>query len=354
MINLTTKVSSKIAERFAAESYTHDICGTDYEFTGARTIKVMSVDTVPENEYQRSGNNRYGTPVDLGDTVQELTMAKTGAFTMVIDKLNGSDQAIEKSAARAIKRQTDEVSIPNTDKYRIKRWCEQANVVILASAAPTKATIVEMIFEAATEMDNRNVPKANRTLLIPASNYMKLALSDEFIKLEKLGEKAVSKGDVGTLDNMRVKKVPDSYFPNGVHFMIKVKNATVDPMKVNSTKVHQDPPGIAGALIEGLRYYDAFVLGAKGDGVAVCGSSDFVLAAPTIAVSAANKATITAVAGVEFHYTTDGTNPRYSTTAKVYTAAVDLNEGETFKAVGFKDGAAGILGEAEAKAAAAS
>ncbi len=350
MINLTTKVSSKIAERFAAESYTQSLCGTDYEFTGAKTIKVMSVDTVPENEYQRSGTNRYGTPVDLGDTEQELTMSKTAAFTMVIDKLNGSDQAIVKSAARAIRRQTDEVSIPNTDKYRIKRWCEGANVVILADAAPTKATIVEMILAAATEMDNRNVPKTNRTVLIPASNYLKLSISDEFIQLEKLGVKSVSTGDVGMLDNMKVKKVPDSYFPKGVHFMIKVKSATVDPMKVNSTKVHQDPPGIAGALIEGLRYYDAFVLGAKGDGVAVCGSADFILAAPAITVSeSTHKATVAAVAGVEFHYTTDGTNPRYSDSAKVYTGAVDLAQGETIKVVGFKDGAVGILAEAEYK-----
>ena len=35
------------------------------------------------------------------------------------------------------------------------------------------------------------------------------------------------------------------------------------PYKIADAKVHEDPVGVSGALIEGRHYYDAYVLGAK-------------------------------------------------------------------------------------------
>ena len=37
--------------------------------------------------------------------------------------------------------------------------------------------------------------------------------------------------------------------------------------KLDDYKIHQDPPGINGNLVEGRVYYDAFVLDAKKDGI---------------------------------------------------------------------------------------
>ncbi|MFR5103276.1 MAG: FN3 associated domain-containing protein [Christensenellaceae bacterium] len=39
-----------------------------------------------------------------------------------------------------------------------------------------------------------------------------------------------------------------------------------------------------------------------------------------------------------FYYTTDGTDPRYSKSAQVYSAEVTLAAGQTIKAYGKKDG----------------
>lgn len=39
--------------------------------------------------------------------------------------------------------------------------------------------------------------------------------------------------------------------------------ATVAPTKLEEYKVHQDPPGISGELVEGRIVYDAFVLDNK-------------------------------------------------------------------------------------------
>ena len=70
-INYTEKYASKIAERFHLGSLTDSACGHDYDFVGAKTVKVYSVDTVALNDFNRTaGSNRFGAVANLGDTVQ--------------------------------------------------------------------------------------------------------------------------------------------------------------------------------------------------------------------------------------------------------------------------------------------
>ncbi len=351
-INYATKYATKVAERFKLGSITDADCGHEYTWTSpkSKTIKVGSVNTVPETEYQRSGDARFGPTHDVGDTLQEMTCKQSPAFSFTIDALDGTDQAIEKSAARALRRQLDEVTIPNMDKHRIKKWCMGANVVIQAAAAPTKSTIAEMIIDANAAMTDRLVPLAGRTIYIPTKYYKLLKQNPDYLGVDSLGKEALTKGVVGEFDGAKVKPVPSSYMPKGVYFMIKYKGSSMDPVKLQQYDILPKVKGFSGPVVQGVTYYDSFVLGTKGDGVAVCGSADLILAAPAITVSeSTHKATVAAVAGVEFHYTTDGTNPRYSDSAKVYTGAVDLAQGVTIKVVGFKDGAVGILAEAEYK-----
>lgn len=69
-------------------------------------------------------------------------------------------------------------------------------------------------------------------------------------------------------------------------------------------------------LLEGRQYYDCFVLGAKSMGVYAevnTGSGGgVVLAAPAVTAAGA----VTVAEGATAFYTTDGTDPRYSLTAK--------------------------------------
>ena len=128
-----------------------------------------------------------------------------------------------------------------------------------------------------------------------------------------------------------------------MYFFIKYKGCTVDPVKLAQYDILPKVKGYSGPVVQGVTYYDSFVLGAKGDGLAICGSASAILAAPTMAI-ASHKVTITAADGVVFKYTTDGTNPRYSTTAQIYTAAVTLTDGQTMRAIGTKDGSVGMEG----------
>ena len=93
-INLAEKYSKKVQERYAAKSRTDSYAGHDYDFTGVKTIKIYSVDTVPMTDYTRSGTSRFGNLTELGDAVQEMTLAKDRAFTFSIDNGNKNITAV--------------------------------------------------------------------------------------------------------------------------------------------------------------------------------------------------------------------------------------------------------------------
>lgn len=272
-VNYTTKYASKIAERFSKGSITAAGAGNDYDFVGAKTVKVYSVDTVALTDFNRTaGSNRFGAVTNLGDTVQEMTCSQDKAFTFAIDAGDMSDQAIDKAAGKALRREIDEVINPTVDKHRLAKWAEGAGTVYKtgSTAKLTKSTILGAIISTGGEMSNGLVPEEGRTLYIPNRNYILALQADVITHLEKLGNEAVEKGVVGMIDNCKVVRVPDSWFPTDVEFIIKHKNATVDPIKLQNYDVLTKVQGFDGPVVQGRVYFDSFVLDAKKEGVAVC------------------------------------------------------------------------------------
>ena len=117
-INYAVKHAPQIDERFSAASITEPAVNKDYDFIGAKTVVVHSVPTVPMNDYQRSGASRYGTPAELEDAVQELTLSQDKAFTFTVDKGNEADDPAL-NAGKALDRQITEVIAPMVDRYRL-------------------------------------------------------------------------------------------------------------------------------------------------------------------------------------------------------------------------------------------
>lgn len=337
-IYLHEKYSKQVQEAYRKESVIKGLLSNDYDFTGNKTVKVSTISTVPLVDYVRNGANRYGTPSELEDTVQELTLSQDKAFTFTIDKGNNADQNGIKGAGKALHRQIKDRNVPLMDAYALNVIAHKGGT-IFGGAAPTKTTIVERIADGTVALDDGEVPSTGRSLLISAAMYKILRLSPEFIGTEKLAVESLKKGQVGEFDGMPVIKVPKGRWPAAVNFMIVHKDAGCIPVKLDDTKIHQDPPGLSGHLVEGRQYYDCFILGTKSSGVYVDvdTSAGSIVAKPVIAI-ASNKATITAVTGVTFKYTTDGTDPRYSVSAEIYSGEVTLTAGQTFKAYGEKNG----------------
>lgn len=342
-LDYTTKYASQIAERFKKGSITNSAAGNEYDFTGARSVKIYSMVTAALVDYQRSGA-RFGSVTDLEYTTQEMLCTQAKAFTKHLEALDNSDIAVESAAGKFLRMELDEVVTPTMDKYRLKKWTMGAGTLKQMSAAPTKSTIVGDIMDLKGLMGDNLVPDSNLTLYIANKYYIMLKQADAVVQLEGMGTSAVEKGVVGTFDGMKVVPTPSSWLPGGVYFLIKAKGTTADPVKLAQYDVIQKSVGYSGPVVQGLAYYDSFVIGAKSVGIGVAGSSDAVLAKPVLAI-ASHKVTVTAVTGVDFQYTVDGTDPRSSTTAaSLPTGGVTLSEGQTLRCVGIKDGCVGLEG----------
>ena len=268
-INYATKYHSKVAERFKKASITNAAAGNEYSFVGAKTIVVSSVDVVELTDYNReAASNRFGAVANLGDTKQEMQMTQDKSFAFAIDAGDQSDQAIDKAAGKALRREIDEVVIPTLDKYRLAKWAAGAGNVV-TDAALTKNTILGAIIRVGGELSNDLVPEEGRTLYIPIRNYQLLVQAEAVVQLEKTGTAAVERGVVGTIDRNKVVPVPDGWFPEGVEFMVKYKGCSVDPVKLQNYHIRKDAQGFDGPVVEGRIYFDSFVLDAKKNGIGV-------------------------------------------------------------------------------------
>jgi len=116
-------------------------------------------------------------------------------------------------------------------------------------------------------MSDEKVPVAGRTLFIPELTFVKFRLADVVMAADGIATGNIQNGYRGNIDGMRVVTVPASLWPTGYNFIIKLKSATVDPVQLREYKIHTNPPGINGNLVEGRVIYDSFVLDTKAKGI---------------------------------------------------------------------------------------
>ena len=273
-VNIQAGTLKKWVQRWNEKSIVAGKSSDAFSFEGVKTLKVLTVATTALGDYTRSGTSRYGTPTDVQDTEQTLSITQDKAFARVIDKGDNSSQYMLKQAGRVMKEYIDKQVVPMQDKRCILEWCKgYGQAITIETTGLTKANIVEKLFAVNTLFINNSVPFENAYLYIKASEYTKLRLSPEFIGVDKLAAESLTKGVVGEVADFKVVKTPDSYFPDGISFLVAQKDCVLAPNKINDTNIHSNPPGINGHLIEGRFLYDAFVLTELKNGVVVGGTA---------------------------------------------------------------------------------
>ena len=336
-INLAGKYEKKIAEKFTRSSFVAPNASDDFSFEGVRSVSIYTPQTVGINDYVREGLNRFGTPNEMQDEVQVLTLSQDKGFSITIDRGNNSDQMMVKNAGRMLNMQIAERVVPFMDQYALNAFAHQAGQ-IKGVQAPSKETIVGMIFDGAYALDNALVPEDGRVLYLPACYYNMVRLSAEFQGVDALAGRALEKGCVGTIADMKCIKVPDRYFPEGVYFIIAYRGSVIFPCKLKTARILTDVQGIDGAVLEGRNYFDAFVIGAKADGVYVAADESIVAAVPEVSLSDSTATVTSQTSGATIRSTVDGSDPRYSKTAQTYPAPVALGDGEVLRAFSEKTG----------------
>ena len=263
-VNYASKYSGAVDERFKLGAITTPIVGDDYDFTGVNAVNVYSVPTVALTDYSTSGSSRYGTPTELQNNIQTLTLTRDRSFTFTIDRRSNIDTQMTLEAGKALAREIDEVVIPEIDMYRLAKIIASAGT--LAQTTVTKLNAYETFLDGVNALTNAKAPTAGRVAYIGTKFYKSIRLDESFIKSSDLGQDMLLKGQVGMLDGIPLILAPDSYYPSAYeafNFLITHKIATVSPIKLADYKIHDNPPGINGWLVEGRFYYDAFVLNNK-------------------------------------------------------------------------------------------
>lgn len=270
-INYAEKYSPQVDERFKLGSLTTALVNNAYDWLGVATVKVYSVPTAEMNDYTLTGSNRYGTPAELNNEVQEMTLAKDRSFTFTIDKKSEDDTMGVMAAGAALARQIDEVIIPEIDTYRISKLVAGAPTAnVIKDIAVTKANAYEKFLAVQEILDNKKVPTGGRICMCTPGYYNMLKLDEAFTKKGDMATKIAINGLVGEVDGVYIIKAPKSYFSENVNFLITNPIVMPAPIKLTEYKIHDDAPGISGHLVEGRIRYDAFVLDQKKDAIGVC------------------------------------------------------------------------------------
>lgn len=266
-INLASKYSNKVDERFSLLSLTENIgLSKDYDWSGVATVTAYSIDTAPLNNYTRTGASRYGVPAELGDTKKDYTLTQDKGFTYTIDRGNYNDQMMVKEAGKSLARQIKEVVTPTIDIYRMGVWSATAIANgKTATAAITAANAYIKLLDAQEALDEAKVPVTGRICFATPKYFNFLKQDNTFIKASEISQKMLINGQVGEVDGVKIIKAPSSYFPANHAFILMHPSCSIAPKKLEDYKTHDNPPGISGWLVEGREIYDCFVLEAKKD-----------------------------------------------------------------------------------------
>lgn len=253
-----------VDEQFSTESKTSLLTNQDFNWTGAKTVKVYKIGTGTMNDYGRSGPNggnwsRYGAVESLDATTEDFTLEKDRSFTFAIDTMDTDETVQQLEAASALARQQREAVIPEVDEYVYGKIAAGAGTKVEILSVDN-STIYKEILKGSKTLDNAQAPEEGRQLVVTPDTLLLMKQCKDIVMETDIGNDLRIRGVISNLDGMNVIKVPESRLPKDCIFMIVHPCATVAPTKLASYNTHINPPGISGQLVEGRIVYDAFVL----------------------------------------------------------------------------------------------
>lgn len=274
-VNAISGFSTKTVDAFTLASITKGMSSDAWNWAAetGKTVVLASNGVAPMGDYNAAGVNRFGTPAEIDNILNEVVCTRDRAFTFTIDKQGRTDRAMTIEAAKQLRKQIDEVVTPEVDAYSLGKLIADATQSV--TGTPTKENAYELFLNTNALLDDAKVPAANRVAWVTPAFYNMLKLDPSFTKASESTVKALTSGFLGDVDGVAIVKAPSSYVTSGTHCVIAHKDAWVQPIRLEDYRTHIDPPGISGWLVEGRIVYDAIVLErlvngeATKDGVAV-------------------------------------------------------------------------------------
>ena len=159
--------------------------------------------------------------------------------------------------------------IPAIDTYRFSVLADKAGTKIYEEL--TSENAYSTFVAANTAITDEEFPIEGRVAFC-SNEFIELLKQDTGFTMatELAQDRVIYKGMVGDCDGVAIIAVPKRRLPEDVAFIITHPMCAPAPVKLQDYKIHRDPPGIAGTLVEGLLYHDIFVFDKKKKAVAVC------------------------------------------------------------------------------------
>lgn len=264
-----------VDERVYLESLTmgaFDSKSIRLDFNGRNSVTIYNVDTVAENDYVRSGLSRFGALVELGTGTQTMTLSQDKSFSFSIDRGNYEDSMMVTEAAKAIKRQVREVSVPATDVYNLgiaTAYAIANSQGVIAGTAVAYNTVYSLILAQQAALTELKYSKQGRTLWITPTVLNLLKRDPEFKADCDTSYADNKKGIIGMVDGLTIKEVPASYLVTNFQFMITCKETLVAVNKFDMVRTIDNDKDVDGWICQGRRYHDCFVLGQKATGIRI-------------------------------------------------------------------------------------
>lgn len=261
-INLATKFQKKTSDLMVARSKTSEIINQDWDWDGVNSIKVYTLTDPTIGNYSTSGNERYGNPTEVEDTVQTFTLSRDRSFSKTIDMSNLQDSMMVRRPAKYLAQVIKNKMVPEIDTYRLSALSTAGATAnrdnIVADSATTASNAYTNFLDIQANISDNEAPEEGRVAVMTAA-YYNLLKQTGFVLDSERGQGKLDSGSLGTVDGCKVVVCPSVRMPSNTDLIITHPSVMVAPEKLKEYNIHKNPPGISGYKIEYRHRYDAFV-----------------------------------------------------------------------------------------------
>jgi len=260
--NLATKFSGKTTETLKKKTVIGGLTNRNFKWVTEDTIKVYSVDDMTMNDYTRSGDDRYGTPEEIGTSLQTWTLGEDRSFSGVIDRLNSDHSMKVVRPGSVLARQLKNVVVPEVDAYVLQTIVTAGALDsrddISTDAAVSAANAYTNFLLINSNISDNEAPEDGRIAVMTA-NYYNFLKQSGFVLASEKGQQSRHTGGLGTVDGCEVRIAPSGRLPANTELIITHPDVTTFADALTDYITHKNPKGINGWLVEGRICYDAFV-----------------------------------------------------------------------------------------------
>jgi hypothetical protein len=264
-IVLTTKTSAKVDELISVKSLAKAFTNSSYDFLNSATIVINKRELATLGSYTYSGDNRFGTPDELGNAQQTVTLDKDITFTFNIEKkyMQDTEGTIFEASAN-LKNNIENSVIPEIDKYIFQTMVTKSVALgNSAVAAITASNAYTKFLDGQNTVFNALGIQEGFLAAVSSAFYNFLKLDTTFTLASEIAMNMRVTGQVGEVDGVKIVKVPTSKLPTNLAFVISHPMATVFAQKLATSRILTEVPGFDGSRVEYHQRMVAFVLDNK-------------------------------------------------------------------------------------------